>query len=177
VLVAAAFLGGCASPAPSPSDARQDGPGRANQIPIDGDLPEAAPAFAAHFTHWIYEDAASEFAPFGTDEGWDLLHEWAERRDELDSNTTVADLIEASGFSDIVAELDARDGQGIPDPAGQADAATITIGAGFTLLRLSGNIDAAGRAQTLRALDILIRYYDAPFELLRQRDDLASWDG
>jgi hypothetical protein len=47
------------------------------------DLPEAAPAFAAHFSNPVYDDPAGEFAPFGSDEGFDMLYEWAERRDEL----------------------------------------------------------------------------------------------
>ena len=113
----------------------------------------------------------------GSDEGWDLLHEWAEQRDQLEPSTTLADLIEASGFADIVAELDSTRPQSMPDPGGQVDAATITIGAGFTLLRLTGHIDEDGRQQTLKALDILIRYYDAPVELVRQRADLTSWTG
>jgi len=49
----------------------------------DGALPEAAPAFRSHFTDPVYDDQAGDLAPFGTDEGWDLLHEWAARRNEL----------------------------------------------------------------------------------------------
>jgi hypothetical protein len=67
--------------------------------------------------------------PFGTDEGFDLLYEWAERRDELGPDATVADLIEESGFTEVVAELDTPEGPGIPVPGGQVDAAVITIGA------------------------------------------------
>jgi uncharacterized protein YfeS len=141
----------------------------------DEELPEAAPAFSAHFTDPVYDDPAGEFAPFGSDEGFDLLYEWDERRDELDAATTVADLIEESGFTDVVAEIDTPEGPGIPVPGGQVDAATVTVGAAFTLLRLAGRIDEAGRQQTLKALDILIRRYDSPPELLRQRADLESW--
>ncbi|GLI27263.1 hypothetical protein ARHIZOSPH14_15050 [Agromyces rhizosphaerae] len=140
-------------------------------------LPPAAPAFAAHFTDPIYDDPAGEFAPFGTDEGWDLLAEWAERRGELDTGTTLADLAEQSGFADIVAELDAEARPGIPEPGGPIDAATIVVGAGFTVLRLTGNIDEAGRRQTLRALEVLIHEYGSRRELLRQREDLESWAG
>lgn len=141
----------------------------------DEDLPEAAPAFSAYFTDPIYDDPAGEFAPFGSDEGFDLLYEWAERRDEIDKDATVVDLIEESGFADVVNEIDTPEGPGIPVPGGQVDAATITIGAAFTLLRLTGRIDEAGRLQTLKALDILIGRYDSPPELLRQRADLESW--
>ena len=106
-----------------------------------------------------------------------MLHEWAQRREELGPETTVADLIEESGFADIVSELDSPEGPGIPVPGGQVDAATITIGAGFTLLRLTGRIDEEGRRQTLKALDVLIRRYDSPQELMRQQADLESWTG
>jgi hypothetical protein len=104
-----------------------------------------------------------------------LLRVRAERRDELGPNTTVADLIEESGFADVVSELDSPEGLGIPVPAGQVDAATITIGAGFTLLRLTGRIDEEGRHQMLKAIDVLMHRYDSPEELVRQRTDLQSW--
>ena len=143
----------------------------------DEELPKAAPAFASHFSDPVYDDPAGEFAPFGTDEGYDMLSEWAERREELSSDTTVSDLIEESGFADVVSEPDSPEEPGIPVPGGQVDAATITIGAGFTLLRLTGHIDEEGRQQTLEAIDVLIRRYDSPPELVRQRTDLASWTG
>lgn len=143
----------------------------------DEDFPKAHPAFAAHFTDSLYDDAGGEFAPFGTDEGFDLLYEWDERRDELGPDTTVADLVDESGFADVVSELDTPEGPGIPKPGGQVDAATITIGAGFTLLRLTGRIDDEGRSRTLKALDVLIERWDSPKELVRQRADLQSWKG
>ncbi len=141
----------------------------------DEGLPEAAPAFSAHFTDPIYDDPADELAPFGTDEGWDLLHEWAERRDELSPSTTVADVIGENAFEEFASKLDEEETPGIPAPDGQVDAATITIGAGFTLLRLTGHIDDAGRQQTLKALEVLIRRHESPEQLLRQQADLQSW--
>lgn len=141
----------------------------------DDSLPEAAPAFAAHFTHPVYEDQASEIAPFGTDEGWDMLHEWAERRDELTAATTVRDLLVDSGFEGIEEELDVPEQSSIPQPGGQTDAAVVTIGAGFTLLRLTGRIDREGRALTLKALDVLVDRFDSAPELVRQRADLQSF--
>lgn len=141
----------------------------------DSGLPEASEAFAAHFTDPIYNDPADEFAPFGTDEGWSLLNEWAERRVELDSDTTVADLIRESGFTDTESNLDAETRPEIPNPGGSVDAATIVVSAGFTLLRLTGHIDEVGLRQTLAALNVLIGYYGSPEQLLIQRSDLESW--
>lgn len=186
VLSAAVCLAGCAAVAPPASDAddaaysEEHGVGEDHAADgdfTDGGLPEAHSAFATHFTDPVYDDPASEFAPFGSDEGWDLLYEWAERRDELASITTVAGLIDESGFGGVVTQLDTPEGPGVPVPGGQVDAATVTIGAGFTLLRLTGGIDEAGRQQVLKALGILIRRYDAPAELVRQRSDLQAWDG
>lgn len=167
--VAASDAGGSASQnaQPSPTTPGSDEEG--------APLPAADPAFARHFTDPVYEDQGGEFAPFGTDEGWDMLYEWAERRSTLDDSTTVADLLNGTDFGWVTETLDEPEGPGIPEPAGQVDAATIMIGAGFTLLRLTGHIDDEGRRQTLKALDILIRRYGSPPEMVRQRDDLLSW--
>ncbi|MGN6301947.1 MAG: hypothetical protein ACTHN8_12765 [Angustibacter sp.] len=143
----------------------------------DDELPEAAPAFTAHFSDPLYDDPAGEFAPFGTDEGSDLLYEWDERRDELGPDTTVADLIEGAGMADVVGGMDTREESPVPRAGGPVDAAVTVVAAGFTLLRLSGRIDDAGKRLTLQALDVLIRYYDSPPELVRQRADLESWTG
>lgn len=177
VLVATVLLSGCTGQLAGPADEIMVPSTGEDELTEFEGLPAAAPEFAAHFTDPVYDDPANELAPFGSDEGWDLLYEWDERRDELQPDTTVADLIEKSGFAGIVSELDIDEGAGIPAPGGQIDAATITIGAGFTLLRLTGHIDEEGRQQTLKALDILIRQYDSPPELLLQRDDLQSWTG
>ena len=143
----------------------------------DDALPKAAPGFTSHFTDPVYEDPAGEFAPFGTDEGWDLLHEWADRRSELNTSSTVSQLLEESGFGEMEHQLDVPETAGIPVPGGQVDAATMVIGAGFTLLRLTGHVDEQGKRLTLKALNVLIDRYDSPSELLRQRADLESWQG
>jgi uncharacterized protein YfeS len=182
VLAAVVVLVGCAPIAIEP---RPQVDGEASEVAQTGEqdmtdddgLPEADPAFAAHFTDPVYDDPAGEFAPFAADEGWDLLIEWSERREALGTHTTVEDVLAESGFDDVLSQLDVAEGQGIPEPGGQVDAATITIGAGFSLLRLTGHIDEPGRQQTLRALEILIQRYGSPPELLRQRDDLETWTG
>lgn len=183
-LIAVLALGGCAWKTPGdrrPEPEMTDGSGQSEGLEEDfGEedlLPEADPAFAAHFTDPLYGDPASELAPFGNDEGWDILHEWDERRDELTPETTVADLIVGSGFAELVSSAGVDPGEGVPEPGGLLDAATIVVGAGFTLLRLTGQIDDEGKRETLRALDILIDFYDSPPELLLQRDDLRSWVG
>lgn len=128
-------------------------------------------AFTDHFSSPIYDDPAGEFAPFGTDEGADLLADWAARSDELGPTSTVRDLL-ADGFDDpsdvdgMLAELDDEDG---------VDTATTVVGAGFTLLRLTGQIDDEGRAAVLRALAALESFYGEQPELSRMRDDLESF--
>lgn len=180
-VVGLTLLAGCAGPAtlesvPSGSATTLEVPVPDDQL-SDDRLPEAAAAFTAHFSDPVYEDPAGEFAPFGTDEGSDMLYEWAERRDELGPDTTVADLIEGAGMAEVAAGLDIPEQGRIPRAGGQVDAAATIVAAGFTLLRLSGRIDDDGKQPTLTALDILIRYYDSPPELVRQRADLESWHG
>jgi hypothetical protein len=139
------------------------------------ELPAEHPSFAAHFTDPVYSDVVGEFAPFGTDEGFELLQSWADRREDLSPTATLAWLLAESGLDDLLGQLDADEPGMIPEPGGQIDAATFVVAAGFTLLRLTGRIDEDGKSLTLRALDVLITRYDAPPELLRQRDDLLSW--
>lgn len=127
----------------------------------DSGLAQPAPAFAAHFTDPIYEDVSNDFTPFGSDEGWDMLATWDERRDELGPESTVADILEG-------------------DPAGyladdDVDAALMVQSAGFTLLRLTGHIDEAGRKATLEALALLQSVSGESAELEQQVQDLTSW--
>lgn len=154
-----------------------------DQIGIEEDpdgewpLPTAHPAFQRHFTDPVYDDPAGEFAPFGTDEGADLMDEWADRRDEI-ADFTVADLLGESGFEGALDDLDLPDGgEDVPEPGGPIDAATIVVGAAFTLLRLTGRIDPAGREAALRALGVLEGAYGPMPELERQHADLDAWRG
>jgi uncharacterized protein YfeS len=132
-------------------------------------------AFTDHFTSPIYDDPGDEFAPFGSDEGAELLADWAARTDELGPTTTVRDLLADSlddgldDTDDVDALLDALD-----DEDG-VDAATIVVGAGFTLLRLTGQIDDEGRAAVLRALAALEAFHGEQPQLSRMRDDLESF--
>lgn len=122
-----------------------------------------APAFAAHFTDPIYRDVGLETAPFGSDEGADMLAIWDEKRHELGSDSTVADVLE-----------------GDPDEYlsyHEVDSAQAVQVAAFTLLRLTGHIDSAGRRATLAALDQLLGddMFGEDAVLIQQRDDLLSW--
>ncbi len=147
------------------------------EFPDDGKLLGwADPAFRAHFADSVYEDPEGEFAPFGTDEGADLLAEWSERVEELSDDMTVADLLAESGFEGVLEDLDLSDsGAAVPEPGGPIDAATIVVGAAFTLLRLAGRIDPEGRQAALRGLAVLEAAYGQVAELERQRVDLETW--
>lgn len=129
----------------------------------DGELPAAVSSFRQHFRSPVYEDVTSELAPFGSDEGFDLVVAWGGRADELTQDMTVDDLLHRDGF-------DAYD-----RVADDVDAATIVTAAAFTLLRLTGRIDESGRELALRALDTLIGWYGPEEELAVQRTDLAEW--
>ncbi|QGF23607.1 hypothetical protein [Raineyella fluvialis] len=167
------------------ANGKDDGGGEVAYDMTDEDFPDgedaesaawAHPAFRAHFADSVYEDPEGEFAPFGTDEGADLLAEWSERVEELTDDMTVADLLAESGFEGVLEDLDLPDsGAAVPEPGGPIDAATIVVGAAFTLLRLSGRIDTDGRAAALRGLAVLEAAYGEVPELARQRIDLETW--
>lgn len=133
----------------------------------DEDLGPKHPAFAAHFRDPIYDDPADDFAPFGNDEGWDLLAEGVQRIDELDSTSTLQQ-IAPEWFED-----------GTPAPSDlnedDVDLNDIVIGAGFTLLRLTGQIREADRALVLRALDVRDLTYGRDPKTERLRSDLRSF--
>ena len=110
------------------------------------------PAYAAHFTDLFHDDPADELAPFGSDEGSDLLVEAEEQRSELGESSTVADVLELTAAEDAAAFVD-EIGEGSPDLDG------FMIGAGFALLRLTGQIDPQGRQWLQDALDRTLRVY------------------
>ena len=142
----------------------------------ESDLPAAHPDFTAHFTDPLYEDEGEEPAPFGSDEGWDLVREWGERRDELSPDATVQEVLDESPFPEAVAHLGDPDDR-VPGPLGGVDAATYVIAAGFTLLRLTGRIDHEGRAAVLRALDALAEHLGPRPEIDLMRADLLRLVG
>lgn len=109
-------------------------------------LPPAHPLFAAHFTHRLYDPddyQNDEQPPFGSDEGSDEIHDWAERIDELERHRTLRYML----GDDADEQIDELRGDA------QVDADDILIGQGFTLLRFTGQIDPEGRTWLLEALD------------------------
>ena len=176
LLLVAVLLGGCSGAMTTTSATTTSPPAAQPESTVADDLPPPDPAFAKHFTDPLYSDLGGEFAPFGTDEGFDMLYDWVDRRSELGPDSTVVQLLAGTGFEGMVATLDVPEGRHkVPLPGGQVDAATIVIGAGFTLLRLTGHIDDRGKQLTLKALDALIGFYGPEPDLVRQRDDLLSW--
>ena len=135
----------------------------------DEQLPAAHENFARHFTAPIYEEQADEFAPFGSDEGWDILQVATENRTELHNGATVADVLEI-----VDAPVGEEWGES-PDAEEWYSDATFIAAAAFTLLRLTGRIDEVGRARALEALDILIAYFGEEPELRQQKNDLERW--
>ena len=142
-------------------------PKRAETDDEDIDLGPKHPVFAAHFRDPIYDDEADDLAPFGNDEGWDLLADWSKRTDELHSGSTLAQ-IAPEWFEDaplVPADLNEDN----------VDLNDVVIGAGFTLLRLTGQISEADRALVLRALDIRDRTYGADPHTQQMRTDLLAF--
>lgn len=137
---------------------------------LDGVPGYAHPDFAAHFTDPLYTHPADDFAPFGSAEGADLWVEAEERRGELGAQATVADVLELTGTDDAEEFVD-EIGEGSPDLDG------FVIGAGFALLRLTGQIDDRGRRWLQDALDRTHRFYGEGFadEHALMTGDLATF--
>jgi len=135
-----------------------------------------APAFAQHFTDPLYDDPGDSLAPFGSDEGSDLLASWRDRRAELSTASTLATVLgcDPSAVATYVGPMDGVDG---------LETATFLTSAAFVLLRLVGHIDEDDRRLALEALDFQIRMLrvidsgvaETPPVLRTQRDDLAAW--
>lgn len=133
----------------------------------DADLGPKHPSFAAHFRDPIYDDPADDLAPFGNDEGADLLADWADRAEELDSGSTLIQ-IAPEWF---------ENGPLVPDDLNEEDVDLndVIIGAGFTLLRLTGQIGEQDRALVLRALDIRDGTYGQEPQTQQMRTDLLAF--
>ena len=126
--------------------------------------PARHPAFRAHFRSGVYTDYSSEFAPFGHDDGSDLLDHWSSHAKELGPHSTIGDVIAGSDVFDPV-EL----------PPAELPDAWAVMTAAITLLRFTGRIGATDHAAALRALDILIGEYGEQRELVRMRADLLTF--
>ena len=140
----------------------------------DDEQPTPHPAFAAHITNPLYEDAGDDLAPFGSDEGWDLVTEWGERRDELSAHATVQEVLDESPFPDALEHVGGQVAA-TPGALDGVDAARFVVVSGFTLLRLTGRIDPEGHDATLRALDALEGHTGPQPELERMREDLRAF--
>lgn len=129
-------------------------------------LPEAHPAFRAHFTDPVYDDPGADLGPFGNDEGWELVMDWGERRDELGPDSTLATVLETDDVRHAAGPMQGADG---------IETAMFIVGAAFTLLRLTGRLADEDRALALEALDFHIEAVGAERELVVQRDGLSAW--
>jgi uncharacterized protein YfeS len=132
-------------------------------------LPDAHPAFRAHFTDPVYDDQGADAGPFGNDEGWDLVMEWGDRRDELGPDSSLTTVLGVDDLDQVRAFAGPMEGiDGL-------DTAQFIVGAAFTLLRLSGRIRDDDRTLALEALDFLIDTGGPEPEHLILKADLTSW--
>lgn len=183
IILLAVLVTGCGDQRATPGASS----GAVSQVPTtpiaeattDPDFP-VHPQFVEHFTGEVYTDLNGSYVPFGSEEGQTMLWMWSERAAELSPSSTVRDLLADEGddpgaVDDVLSDVSIA---GSAD-AGHAavDRATTVLGAGFTLLRLTGQIDAEGEQVTLEALDTLEDYYGVQPELDQMRDDLLTFTG
>ncbi|QZY30436.1 hypothetical protein [Nocardioides coralli] len=132
--------------------------------------------FARHFTDPLYDDAGEDLAPFGSDEGSDLLWEWSGRREELGASSTVATILgcDPDEVATVAGPMEGVDGM---------DTAVLVTSAAFVLLRLTGRIPEADCELALRAIDVQAEILPTinpdvagthPV-LATMRRDLAAW--
>ncbi len=132
------------------------------------ELPPAHPDFLTRFSAEIYSDQADEFAPFGSDEGWDAMAEIVEDFMPLDPDTSLREL------SEEVLEIEGVEFEQT-DLEDTAESDFAVIGVGFTILRLTGRIDAEGRQWLIDAIARhQARFGDDIDALDRIAADLAS---
>lgn len=136
----------------------------------EDDLPVAHSNFLKHFTADIYEDVTSDLAPFGSDEGYDMILQAVECRSELSDQSTVAELL------DIVDAPPSTDWDEAFDEDDASFDAALIVSAAFALIRLTGRIDKPGLDKALLALDVFIEDFGEEPELLQQKADLESWE-
>jgi len=125
--------------------------------------------YAKHFTSEFYEDLANEFAPFGSDEGFDVISLAEDHRDEISATTTVQELLEI-----VDAPLSDEWNQVLKGEEAVDDAVFISSAA-FALIRITGRIDPRGHKKALKSLKVLIDSFGDESELVQQKIDLESW--
>jgi uncharacterized protein YfeS len=129
-------------------------------------LPVPHPAFAAHFTDPLYDDVGAELAPFGSDEGWELVMDGADRREEIAADPTLATLLRTDDVRTVAGDMVGVDG---------VETAMFVTSGAFALLRLVGRIGEPDRALALEAIDFQLAHLPDEPALVRQRADLDSW--
>jgi len=129
-------------------------------------LPDAHPAFRAHFTDPVYDAEGADAGPFGNDEGWDLVMDWGRRRDELGPDSSLATVLGTDDVLNFAGPMEGVDG---------IETAQFVVSAAFTLLRLTGRLAEDDQALALLALGFMIETAAPEPERLVLRDDLVSW--
>lgn len=135
----------------------------------DDNLTQPHGNYAKHFTSEFYEDPANEFAPFGSDEGFDVISLAEDHRDEISASTTVQELLEI-----VDAPLSDEWSQTLKGQEALDDAVFISSAA-FALIRITGRIDPRGHKKALKSLKVLIDNFGDESELVQQKIDLESW--
>lgn len=135
------------------------------------EVPAPHPAFLRAFPGDLYLDEADEFAPFGTDEGFDARWSILRGEAELAPTTTLAALLTWELGDDAERVL-----RGV-DETEAVEVDPLLVGVAFTLLWSTGRIDEDGRAALLGAIERQIaRFGDDP-RLIAMRDDVRRLDG
>lgn len=99
--------------------------------------------YAAHFVDPLYESRVLDAAPFGSDQGADMLHDVEAAGGVLAVGATLGSLLP---WGDV-------DGCFAAAIGGDVDGLQLIYAAGFLLLRYGGQIDESDHATLCRALE------------------------
>lgn len=100
------------------------------------------PRYLSHFTDPLYGSRVLDAAPFGSDQGADMLHDVESAGDVLPAGATIESLLpwgDVDGHFDVAA-------------TGDVDGLLLIYAAGFLLLRYTGHIDDSDYDILRRAL-------------------------
>lgn len=151
----------------APSIARlieQDGGALLPAAGNDSSIPPPHEWLAETLDLALYFDNSDDLAPFGSDEGADLLADWTQRRRELEDSPTLQNVL----------EMDAADIEQILNEPNSVDGPNLVVSGAFVLLWLTGTIDERGLAWARNAAKRRIDMFGEHPILRRQFDDLRA---
>ncbi|GAB3989114.1 hypothetical protein [Nocardioides marmoraquaticus] len=104
--------------------------------------PPRDPRYTAHFTDPLYDDVADDCAPFGSDQGSDLLHDVEQAGRTIAPDATIESLLPWGSVESFFADAE----------RGDVDGLLLIYATGFLLLRYRGDLSGTDLEVLQRAV-------------------------